>query len=299
VSLIFVPMSAAGLSAAGWAAALCIVVGASAAASVLSTVRILAGEAVARRSAPFVVLAPLALWIATSADALFAGVAAAGLCALVHAGAAHGRRSVAFASIAGVLLGACLFLSYGLVLLAPLVIAIAVVQRRLTTLAVAALAVVVVVAAFAAAGFLWWHGYAVTRVRVMHGTAYQQRPAAYFVFADPAVLAAMVGPAVIAAVATLRRSGWPPGLRPLPVAAVIAVAAAIGSNLAKGEVERIYLPFAVWLLPLTAMLPTVSADGPPVVRADGSGHDGRPARGWLAAQVGLALVIAVTTQLTW
>ncbi|HZD97916.1 MAG TPA: hypothetical protein VE132_07110 [Micromonosporaceae bacterium] len=291
VSLVFVGLSAAGLSAAGWAAALCVVVGASAAASVLSTVRILAGEAVARRAAPFVVLAPLALWIATSADALFAGVAAAGLCAFAHAGAAQGRRSVAFAAVAGMLLGACLFLSYGLVLLAPLVLAITVVQRRLGALALAALAVVVVVAAFAAAGFVWWHGYAVTRVRVMQGTAYQQRPAAYFVFADPAVLAVMVGPAVIAALAMLRRAGWPPGLRPVPAAAVIAVAAAIASNLAKGEVERIYLPFAVWLLPLTAMLPSV--------RADGFGRAGRPARGWLAAQMSLTLVIALTTQLTW
>jgi methylthioxylose transferase len=290
-TLVFVALATVGLGASGWAAAACILVGASAAASVLSTVRILAGESVARRAAPFVVMAPLVLWIATSADALFAGVAAAGLCAFAHAGAARGRRSTAFAVLAGLLLGACLFLSYGLVLLAPLVVAIVIVQRRPGPLIAAAVAVGVVVAAFAAAGFLWWHGYALTRVRVMQGSAYQQRPAAYFVFADPAVIAVMVGPAVIAAVAMLRRPGWPPGLRPLPLAVLVAIAAAIASNLAKGEVERIYLPFAVWFLPLAAALPPA--------RSGGDGRGEPPARGWLAAQIGLALAIAVTTQLTW
>ena len=290
-TLVFVALAALGLGASGWAAGACILIGASAAASVLSTVRILAGESIARRAAPFVVMAPLALWIATSADALFAGVAAAGLCAFAHAGAARGGRSAAFAAVGGLLLGACLFLSYGLVLLAPLLVAIVVAQRRVLPLAVAAVGVAMVIALFAAAGFLWWHGYALTRERVMQGSAYQQRPAAYFMFADPAVVAVMVGPAVIAAAAMWRRPGWPPGLRPLPAAVLVAIAAAIASNLAKGEVERIYLPFVVWLLPLAAGLPPQSRS--PAAR-------GRPpARGWLAAQCGVALAIALTTQLTW
>jgi hypothetical protein len=46
-------------------------------------------------------------------------------------------------------------------------------------------------------------------------------------------------------------------------------------------VERIYLPWAVWLLPLAALLP-----------ADRS-------RGWLAAQVGWAVLVAATTSLAW
>jgi methylthioxylose transferase len=56
---------------------------------------------------------------------------------------------------------------------------------------------------------------------------------------------------------------------------------AIGSNLSKGEGEPIYLPFAVWLLPAAAGLP------------------GRDRRGWLAAQLALALVVQLGWRLRW
>jgi len=49
--------------------------------------------AFARRAAPFLVLAPCALWVATSADALFAGVSAWAATAVILATARRGRRS--------------------------------------------------------------------------------------------------------------------------------------------------------------------------------------------------------------
>jgi hypothetical protein len=67
----------------------------------------------------------------------------------------------------------------------------------------------------------------------------------------------------------------------LPAAAAAAVLLAIGSDLCKGEAERIYLPFAVWLLPAAAALP------------------GRDRRGWLAARLALALVVQLGWRLRW
>jgi hypothetical protein len=277
--LILAVLASVGLGAAGWAAALCIAVGASAAGSVLSTVRRLAGEDTARRAAPFVAAAPLALWVATTADAFFAGVAAAAICALAHAAARRGLASVGLGLLAGGLIGACLFLSYGLVLLAPLALAIAIVTRRVLPLAVALAAVAAVTVAFGATGFWWWHGFELARVRVMDGPGYYARPAAYFWLIDPAVVAIAVGPAVVAAAVGVRTAGR--RLLALPVGAAVAIAGAIVSGLAKGETERIYLPFFVWLLPLAALLPA------------------RSARWWLAASCGWTLLIALTTHLYW
>ncbi|PZS29294.1 MAG: hypothetical protein DLM59_13100, partial [Pseudonocardiales bacterium] len=89
--LAFVGLDRLGLGGPGWAAALCIGAGASAAAAALITLRVIAGESTARRAAPFLATAPAAVWIATSADALFLGVSAWGIALLALAArpAAH------------------------------------------------------------------------------------------------------------------------------------------------------------------------------------------------------------------
>lgn len=276
-TLVFVLLFRAGLTSSNWAAGLVIVVGATAAPSVLGTLRTAGGEEIARRAAPYVATAPAALWLATSADALFTGVAAAGLFAL----AAGGRWR---AALGGLLLGACLFLSYGLALLAPLAVAAVAVRRppirdAASRLTIAALGVAAVVGAFAVAGFWWSDGLVLVRERVVLGGAWQERPTGYFVFSNLATLAVSAGPATLAALPFAVRR-WRSPVTWLPGAALVAVAAAIASNLSKGETERIYLPFAVWLPSLAGLLP-----------------DRR--RSWLAAQLGLGLLIAATTQLDW
>ncbi|MGH8824720.1 MAG: hypothetical protein ACRDVN_09615, partial [Jiangellaceae bacterium] len=67
----------------------------------------------------------------------------------------------------------------------------------------------------------------------------------------------------------------------LPVAAVAAMGAGLASNLSKGEVERIYLPFAVWALVAAAALPR------------------RQARWWLAGQVAVAIIVQLGWRLRW
>jgi len=59
----------------------------------------------------------------------------------------------------------------------------------------------------------------------------------------------------------------------LGVAALLTIVFADASGLSKAETERIWLPFGVWLLPLTALLP----------------RPGR--RWWLAAQAATALAV--------
>lgn len=76
--LTFVWLDRIGLDGGAWASALCVAVGSSAGAAVIVAIRALGDEAMARRAAPFLVLAPAAIWVAVSADALFAGVVAWG-----------------------------------------------------------------------------------------------------------------------------------------------------------------------------------------------------------------------------
>ncbi|CCH19171.1 Protein of unknown function [Micromonospora lupini str. Lupac 08] len=64
----------------------------------------------------------------------------------------------------------------------------------------------------------------------------------------------------------------------LPLAALVAVLGADLSGLSKAEVERIWLPFVVWLLVATARLPQGSR------------------RWWLAAQ---ALTALAVNHLVW
>jgi methylthioxylose transferase len=97
---------------------LCILVGSSAAVAVAVTLRALGAEATARATLPFGVLLPGVIWIGVSADGLFAGVLAWGV-ALLALGAARPRFDILAAAVSltgGLLLGATLFLSYGLVL---------------------------------------------------------------------------------------------------------------------------------------------------------------------------------------
>ncbi len=280
--LVFTVLDRLGLGGPGWAAALCIAVGASAVPAVLITARAVAGEQLARAAAPYLVLTPAAVWLATSADALFLGVSAWGIAALAVAVRAAGRSADALALAGGVLLGAAVFLSYGLVLLGPLAVAVVVVRRRLRALVVGALGVLVVVGAFAALGFWWVSGLLATMERVSEGPAAMSRPSWFFLLANLAVVAIAIGPAGVAGLGTALGT---PARRTaavvLPLVTLAAVLLADVSLLSKGEVERIYLPFFGWLLTATALLAP------------------RWRTGWLLAQAGTALSVQLLVRTSW
>ncbi|MGW3158457.1 hypothetical protein [Streptomyces sp. NPDC001089] len=316
-TLTFVFLDRIGLGGGAWAGVWCITVGATAGVAVLVTVRALAGETLARRAAPFVVLAPAAVWMGTSADAYFAAVAAWALALLALAVTGHrARRTAGLAS--GLLFGLTGYLSYGLTLIAVIACAVVLLgsRSRLRPLPYVLAGLTVVPLVFSLLGFNWWEAYRLLVTRYYEGAG-GTRPYGYWVWANPAATVLIVGPATVAGlrragtglgrlVMAASRSSETPGsgipasapapagagtetstppphraetrlrapaptyrsstvtdtgagaplrLTVLVVAALLALLAADLSGMSKAETERIWLPFAVWMLPATALLP--------------------------------------------
>ncbi|WTX92755.1 hypothetical protein OG440_35560 [Streptomyces sp. NBC_00637] len=312
-TLTFVLLDRVGLRGGGWAGTWCVVVGATACVAVLVAVRALAGEGLARRAAPFLVLAPAAVWMGTSADAYFAAVAAWAVALLALAVTGRPVRSAALGS--GLLFGLTCYLSYGLTLVALIGAAVLLIGRgrvreRPGLLVFLLAGAAVVPAAFALAGFDWWEAYRLLVTRYRQGAG-GVRPYGYWVWANLAGTVLITG---LATAAGIRRTGArllrhrgtmlarpgsdaaratpapdagattavanPPDPHPsgadaslalLVAAALLALLAADLSGMSKAETERIWLPFAVWLLSSCAFLT-------------------RP-RAWLAAQAVLALLV--------
>ncbi|MFD9109298.1 hypothetical protein [Streptomyces bottropensis] len=289
-TLTFVLLDRIGLGGGGWAGVWCITVGATACVAVLVTVRALADEALARRAAPFLVLAPAAVWMGTSADGYFAAVAAWSVALLACAVTGQpGRRARAAAFGSGLLFGLTCYLSYGLTLFAVIAAGVLLLGRdRARPLPLLLAGATVAPLAFTLAGFDWWEAYHLL-VERYHQGAGGFRPYGYWVWANLACTVFVVG---LATAAGLRRCGTAlvrqgrgiltrpdgPGapaadarLALLVSAAVLALLVADLSGMSKAETERIWLPFAMWLLPACAFLP-------------------RP-RTWLTAQASLALLV--------
>jgi hypothetical protein len=262
--LTFVWLDRIGLHGGAWAGLWCLLMGSSAAAAVLVAVRALAGEQMARRTAPFVAVAPTAIWVAVSADGYFAGVAAWGI-ALLAVAVHGGVRFPALAGAgAGLVLGWGVFLSYGLVLigLPALAVLISAADWRavLRALGPAVLAAVAVAATFAVAGFYWFDGYDLVQQRYWQGIA-KDRPFQYWSWANLACVVCSIGLGSVAGIsrvfdrAAIRRRS---GLQLLLLAALAAIVCADLSMLSKAETERIWLPFTMWLTAAPALLPVRS-----------------------------------------
>ncbi len=260
--LFFVLLVALGLGgglAAGWVV---IALAATTPVAVLITLRTLGAESSARSAAPFLVVGPAAIWMAVSADAMFAAVAAWGLtCLAVAATRSTSRATALWALLTGLLLGYCALLSYGLPALGVLALAVLVAARNLRPLPWAAASAVAVVMAFALAGFSWWEAFPVLRERYSRGVS-QDRPTSYWIWGNLAALSFSAGPVVGAAVAqalsrvkaTWRHRSQERVVVVVTVAAVITIALVDLSGMSRGEVERIWLPFVPWLLVGTALL---------------------------------------------
>lgn len=255
--LLFVGLVSVGLGGAFAGALTLTLVGCTTPVAVLVTLRRLGAEEVARRVAPFLVLAPAAIWVAVSADGVFAAVAAWGLAAVAAATLSTGRIACwGWGLLGGLLLGCCLLLSYGLVLLAPLVVALMLAGRSWRPLPPVALGALAPVLVLAALGFRLWEAYPVLNDRYWAGIA-SSRPASYWLWGDLAALAISAGPALGAGIGSLLAAGRrsPRAVRLMVGAAALAIVLADASRMSKAEVERIWLPFVPWLLLSTACLP--------------------------------------------
>jgi hypothetical protein len=224
-----------------------------------------------------------------SGDAVFAAVSAWGLCALAFAATSRGWRRVApWSALAGLLLGYTVFLSYGLVLVALIALAILFVAKSWRPIPIVLGVVLVIVLGFAAAGFEWWRAYPVLTQRYFAGIA-SIRPYSYWIWGDLAALVISAGPVVGSSIAaslsrvrSLRTE--PADLRPiilLTLASLAAIVLADVSGMSKAEVERIWLPFIPWLLVGTALLPA------------------RWVRIILALQVAVALTVEHLLHIVW
>ena len=256
-TLVFWVLDRVGLGGGGWAGALCILVSSVAAVALPVALYELGAPAAARRLVPFAALFPGAVLMAVSADGLFAGVAAGGL-ALVCRGAARGRPAAG--SAGGLLLGAAVFLSYGLVLFGVVVAVAGVLglrQHGLRRVAgpwlAAVLGVLAVAGLHLAAGFNWLTGLAELRIRYYQGIA-SVRPYSYFVYADLAAWLLACSPLLavgagrsVAALADARGRPWSQDrvVASVALAGVLAALLADLSGLSKAETERIWLAFGV------------------------------------------------------
>ncbi|MGQ0483019.1 MAG: hypothetical protein ACT4O0_18585 [Pseudonocardia sp.] len=273
-TLVFVWLDRVGLSGGGPAGLLCILVGSSAATGLAVTLRALGQEPAARRMLPFAVLFPGAVWVGVSADGMFAGVLAWGVALFALGCTRRGARADLAALAAGLVLGFLLYLSYGLVLAGLLPLVVLALTRAWRAAGLAVLGAAAVAAVFTGYGFWWFDG--LERLRIAYSLSItMNRPYEYFVWINLAAVLFVLGPAVLAG---LRR--WAADPRALPVtvsllalAGLAAIVAADLSGLSKGEVERIWLPFSVWLVLPCVLLPP------------------QHVRGWLAAQAVLALAV--------
>jgi hypothetical protein len=164
--------------------------------------------------------------------------------------------------------------------MAPIVLAVAVVARRVRPLWWVAAGVAAVVTVVTAAGFWWLDGYHLVVRRYYQGIA-SERPYAYWVWANLTVMVVCAGPA---AAVVLRRAATTARRRAtvlLPAAALLAILAADVSGLSKAEVERIWLPFAVWFAAGAALVPAAAR------------------RSWLAVQAATALLVNHLLLTTW
>ncbi|MFJ5868603.1 hypothetical protein ACIQEY_29865 [Streptomyces parvus] len=268
-TLTFVWLDRVGLGGGAWAAVWCVVVGSSAVLAALITVRVLADERLARRAAPFLVLAPAAVWAGVSADGYFAAVAAWSVALLALAATRRVRFPALAAAGGGLLFGWTCYLSYGLGLMAAVLLAVLVLARTARPVPVFLLGALAVPVAFTLAGFNWWTAYHLLVERYYQGAG-GVRPYGYWVWANLACATVAAG---LAAVAGLRRSAVaapgavralrggsgaasPEGrLALLVLAALVALLAADLSGMSKAETERIWQPFLLWLLPAAALLP--------------------------------------------
>lgn len=264
-TLFFVALVRLGLGDSFVVGTIITLIAAATALPVLSTVRRLGSEEMARRAAPFLVFTPAAIFMAVSGDAVFAAVAACGLAALAVAATTEARgRSVAWSVLAGLLLGCCVLLSYGLTLLGFLALVVLHLGRSWRPLPIAVAAALVPVLVLAVAGFAWWEAYPVLHDRYWWGMA-RERPFWYWSWGNLGALAFSAGPLLGAGIALavargreLRRTVGDLGSRAvlwLVAGAAAAVVSADLSRMSKAEVERIWLPFIPWLLLSTALLP--------------------------------------------
>ncbi|HVU74882.1 MAG TPA: hypothetical protein VHE83_18105 [Mycobacteriales bacterium] len=239
--------------------AVLLAIGALAVPAVAVATRSLCHERAGRRIVPLLALAPWWVWAPLTLDTDVAAISGIGIACGVLASertrGAASRRLLTAAS--GLFLGLGAMLSYSAAWIAVAVIAVQFVRRRPGLIVLTALWGLVPLALARIAGFTWADGLAVAQ----HDFSVRLGPHRswpLWVVLDLVLLLIITGPAVIAATrGTSRTPGWP-----FLVGSGAAMVFALVAGLARGEVERSWIPYAMWLL-VPAVAPLVRpADSP-------------------------------------
>ena len=218
--------------------------------AVLWALRRTAGDEWARRAAPFLVVAPFAVWTVTSGDAVFTAVGAVGTALIAEALHRRGRIGLVLGLAGGVTLGWLMFLTYlgALFLAIPGALVLRSLLRRHEprpwgVLLAAIVGGGLVIVGFAVAGFWWFDGVDITHREYHEGSA-QFREWYYFRVGNIGAALMALGPAVVLGAAWVRdrRMCWLLG------GALVALGASHLSTYTKAEVERIWLPFYPFLI---------------------------------------------------
>ncbi|MGI8663652.1 MAG: hypothetical protein ACR2LQ_10630 [Acidimicrobiales bacterium] len=241
-----------GLSGAGFESALGLAGAAVAAVAALVALRELAGVDIARRAAPFVVIAPAAIWH-TNADAFFAGIAGSALALVVVATGRSGRRSLVYGFAGGAVFGGALLFSYGVAILAVAMAIVAISRRAWRPLAAAGAATFVVLWVPTLWGFSWVAGLRATK-EAYDGNLADVRPYWFFLVANLAVFGSALGPAVMVGLTRLRDHGT----LLLVGSGLAVVVLADVTGLSSAETERIWQPF----MPLVLGAGVAASRGP-------------------------------------
>jgi hypothetical protein len=211
---------------------------------VLAAVRDVAGEPAARRYLPVLVLAPYAVWVAVSLDAVVATLGAAAIVAGVRASRHRqsGWHATARAAAAGLLTGVAALFSYAAPWLGLSVVLVYFARRRpFLNLATGLGALIPLTAAYLL-GFRWTDG--LLAAHADYASRIQaNRSALWWSGISVVALVLAAGPPLFASLRKVRNTpGWP-----LLVGAGIAVLFSVLAGLARGGVEHAWLPFFPWL----------------------------------------------------
>lgn len=225
----------------------------------LAAVRGTCGEPAARRYLPVLALAPWAVWLAVSTDALVAALTAAVLVAGVRASDHRrtGAPAATWAAVAGLLLGTAAMFSYAAPWLGLSVGGLYFARRRAMLNLVTAGAALLPVAVAQSLGFGWVDGLLAAQ-RDFAGRVEPYRSALWWAAISAVALLLAAGPAIVSSLRKVRNTpGWP-----FLVGAGAAVLFTVLAGLARGGVEHAWLAFLPWLT-VAAVAPE-RPGGPPV-----------------------------------
>jgi hypothetical protein len=226
---------------------------------VMATVRGVCGEVAARRYTPVLVLAPYAVWMAVSMDAVVALLGAALLAAGERASAprAAGWLAAGWSVVAGLLVGLAALFSYAAPWLGLALVLLYFARRRAALNIGTGIGVLAPIAGAQLLGFGWVDG--LLAAHDDHLTRIEpHRSALWWSAISLVALLLAAGPALVASARKVRNTpGWP-----FLVGAAIAVLFTVLAGLARGGVEHAWLPFFPWMT-LAAVAPERQA-GPPL-----------------------------------